>query len=89
VLEHAGIQNARLLVIASPDSYSARRVLDIARKHNAGIDAVVRTHTEHELEHFEKAGVGHVMMAERELARGMATYSVTEMKKGGLSAPLS
>jgi K+:H+ antiporter len=89
VLDHAGIQNARLLVIASPDSYSARRVLDIARKHNAGIDAVVRTHTEHELEHFERAGVGHVMMAERELARGMATYSVTEMKKGGLSAPLS
>jgi CPA2 family monovalent cation:H+ antiporter-2 len=69
-------------------------VLDIARKRNPQIDAVVRTHTEHELEHFEKAGVGHVMMAERELARGMATYALSEMKKaemkkGAIAGPLS
>ena len=79
VLEHAGIQNAKLLIIASPDSYAARRVLDLARKKNPRIDIVVRTHSEHELEHFEKQGVGRVMMAERELALGMTEYALQSL----------
>jgi CPA2 family monovalent cation:H+ antiporter-2 len=79
VMEHAAIQNAKLLIIASPDSYAARRVLDLARKKNPGIDTVVRTHSEHELEHFEKQGVGRVMMAERELALGMTAYALQSL----------
>jgi CPA2 family monovalent cation:H+ antiporter-2 len=79
VLERAGIQHAKLLIIASPDSYAARRVLDLARKQNPRIDTVVRTHSEHELEHFEKQGVGRVMMAERELALGMTEYALQSL----------
>jgi CPA2 family monovalent cation:H+ antiporter-2 len=76
VMEHASIQSARLLIIASPDSYAARRVLDLARKKKPQIDTVVRTHSEHELQHFEKQGVGRVMMGERELALGMTEYAL-------------
>jgi len=79
VMEHAGIQHAKLLVIASPDNYSARRALDLARKSNPQIDTVVRTHSDHELEHFEKQGVGRVMMGERELALGMSRYAVESL----------
>jgi CPA2 family monovalent cation:H+ antiporter-2 len=79
VMEHAGIQNAKLLIIASPDSYAARRVLDLARKQNPNIDTVVRTHSEHEFEHFEKQGVGRVMMGERELALGMTAYALQSL----------
>ena len=52
----------------------------LARKKNPRIDTVVRTHSEHELEHFEKQGVGRVMMGERELALGMAEYAVNGRK---------
>src|SRR5262249_52646119 len=43
VLERAGADHAKLLILASPDSYSARRTLEMARKTNPHIDTVVRT----------------------------------------------
>lgn len=76
VLDAAHIDTAKLLVIASPDSYAARRVLDLARQVNPAIDTVVRTHNDHEREHFERAGVGRVVMGERELALGMTDYAL-------------
>ena len=76
VLDAAHIETAKLLVIASPDSYSARRVLELARQANPTIDTVVRTHTDHEYEHFEKEGVGRVVMGERALALGMTEYAL-------------
>jgi monovalent cation:H+ antiporter-2, CPA2 family len=76
VLDAAGVHTAKLLVIASPDSYAARRVLDLARQANPKIDTVVRTHTDIEREHFEKAGVGRVVMGERELALSMTEYAL-------------
>ena len=75
----AHIDRAKLLIIASPDSYAARRVLDLARQANPTIDTVVRTHSDHEREHFEKAGVGRVMMGERELALGMTDYALEKL----------
>ncbi|HKT72379.1 MAG TPA: YbaL family putative K(+) efflux transporter [Steroidobacteraceae bacterium] len=79
VLEAAGIDRARLLVIASPDGYEARRILDLARKTHPLIDTVVRTHSDGELRHFEREGVGAVLMAERELARGMVHYTLKSL----------
>jgi CPA2 family monovalent cation:H+ antiporter-2 len=79
VLEAAHIDTAKLLIIATPDSYSARRVLDLARSANPRIDTVVRTHNDHEREHFEKAGVGRVVMGERELALGMTDYALASL----------
>jgi CPA2 family monovalent cation:H+ antiporter-2 len=76
VLEAAHIGSARLLVIASPDSYAARRVVDLARGHKRDIDIVVRTHSENDREHFERQGVGRVVMGERELAIGMTEYAL-------------
>jgi CPA2 family monovalent cation:H+ antiporter-2 len=79
VLEAAHIETAKLLVVASPDSYAARRVLDLARQANPSIDTVIRTHNDHEREHFEKAGAGRVVMGERELAMGMADYALSKL----------
>jgi CPA2 family monovalent cation:H+ antiporter-2 len=80
VMEHAGIHNAKLLIVATPDSYAARRIVELARKVNPRIDIVVRTHSEHEYEHFEKQGVGRVMMGERELAHGMVRYALERLQ---------
>jgi CPA2 family monovalent cation:H+ antiporter-2 len=79
VLDAAHIDTATLLIIASPDSYAARRVLDLARQANPRIDTVVRTHNDIEREHFEKVGVGRVVMGERELALGMTDYALSSL----------
>jgi K+:H+ antiporter len=92
VMERVGIERAKLLIIASRDSYAARRVLELARKANPRIDTVVRTHEHHDLEHFARQKVGHVMMAERELALAMADYALLSLgatKKGVVADPLS
>ena len=78
ILSAAGIEHARLLIIASPDPYAARRVLDIARELNPEIDTVVRTHSEIELAHLE-AQVGLAVQAERELALGMMGYALRSL----------
>ena len=46
VLGAAGVDTARLLVVATPDSFLARRIVEVARELNPAIDVVVRTHLE-------------------------------------------
>ena len=74
LLDAAGISRARLLIVATPDSYRARRVLEIAEATNPGIQVVVRTHSEEELARLRADHVGHVVMGEQELARAMLLY---------------
>ena len=82
VLAATGIDRARLLVVAAPDGYQVRRVLELARAANPRIDTAVRTHSDEELRYLERQGVGIAMMAERELAYGLMTHA---LKSLGLS----
>jgi len=79
VLEAAGLEHARLVVVATPDSFQARRIVELAQKHRAGIDIVVRTHSENELKALEQLKVGHVVLGERELAHGMLEYALRSL----------
>jgi CPA2 family monovalent cation:H+ antiporter-2 len=79
VLTQAGVEHARLLVVATPDSFLARRIVEVARQLNPTIDVVVRTHSEHEFRTLEALGAGRVVMGERELARGMLEYSLRSL----------
>jgi CPA2 family monovalent cation:H+ antiporter-2 len=76
ILAAAGVDRARLLIIASPDAHQARRILEIARQIAPDIDTVVRTHSEAEMAYFESKGVGLVVQAEREIALGMTGYAL-------------
>jgi CPA2 family monovalent cation:H+ antiporter-2 len=76
ILEHARPEFARLLVIATPDPYHARHIIELARAKNPSIEIIVRTHADTELEFFERLGVNKVLMGERELAFGMAYHSL-------------
>jgi CPA2 family monovalent cation:H+ antiporter-2 len=78
-LESAGIATARLLVIAIPDGFQARRVLELARAANPTIDVVARAHSEPELERLESLGVGLAVMGERELAMSMLEYALRSL----------
>jgi CPA2 family monovalent cation:H+ antiporter-2 len=79
VLEAAGITQARLIVVATPDSFQARRIVELARQHNSTIDVVVRTHKSDEIHELEKLGANRVVMGERELARGMLEFSLRSL----------
>jgi monovalent cation:H+ antiporter-2, CPA2 family len=79
VLAAAHIERARLLVITTPDGFQARRILEIARAANPLINVAVRTHSTAEFEYFQRAQVGHVVMAEREIGLALLEYSLRSL----------
>ena len=79
VLAHAHPERARVVVVAAPDPYHARHIVELARRAQPGIDAVVRTHSTEEQEHFERMGVAHALMGEHQLALGMARYALAAL----------
>jgi CPA2 family monovalent cation:H+ antiporter-2 len=76
VLREAGIERARMLIVAMPDSFQARRVLEIAEAANPRIHLVVRTHSEEEETELLDRYPGQVVMGERELARAMLFHAL-------------
>jgi monovalent cation:H+ antiporter-2, CPA2 family len=77
VLEAAGVRYARVLVLAIPDGYQARRVLETARRLHPSIQTAVRIHSESEYTHLQDVGVGFVVLGERELALTIADYTLS------------
>jgi CPA2 family monovalent cation:H+ antiporter-2 len=80
VLEAARIGRARLLMIATPEGYQTRRIIELARQINPKIDTAVRTHSESEVAYLEQQGVGVAIMGERELAFGLMEYALRSLR---------
>ncbi|MGH8503249.1 MAG: YbaL family putative K(+) efflux transporter [Gammaproteobacteria bacterium] len=80
VLIQAHIVRARMLVIAAPDSFSARQIIDYSRTLNPKIQTVVRTHSEEEAALFQRESAGQVFMGEHELALGMTRHVLEWMR---------
>ena len=74
VLIQAHIARARVLVIAVPDPFPARRMIEVARMVNPGVETVVRTHSDEEGELLRKESADKVFLGEHELALSMASY---------------
>ncbi|MDC7785711.1 cation:proton antiporter [Rhodoplanes sp. TEM] len=74
---------ARLIVVALPDAFHARRVIALARALNPTIETVVRTHSDAEALYLADAGVGLAVMGEREIAFGMSDFALQRL---GVSA---
>ncbi len=74
VLIQAHIARARMLVIATPDTFDVRRMIEIARALNPGIETVVRTHSDEEAALLRSENAGIVFTGEHELALGMGRY---------------
>jgi CPA2 family monovalent cation:H+ antiporter-2 len=79
VLEAAGLEHAQIVIVATPHSFQARRIVELARQLRPGIDLVVRTHSASELKALEALKVGLVVMGERELACGMLEYALSSL----------
>lgn len=74
VLIQAHIARASILIIAIPDTFHARRMMEIARALNPDIHIVVRTHGEEEAVLLRKESPATVFMGEHELALGMTRH---------------
>jgi len=66
VLEHAGIQTAKSVVVTAGDPASARRIIEAARRLNSEVHIIARTHFLSELDKFYTAGANEVISDEFE-----------------------
>jgi CPA2 family monovalent cation:H+ antiporter-2 len=79
VLIQAHVARAGMLVIATPDSFAARKMVETARLLNPNIEVVVRTHSEEEARLLAKEKIGKIFMGEHELANGMVGHVMARM----------
>jgi CPA2 family monovalent cation:H+ antiporter-2 len=79
ILDHVDLETARLLIVASPDLYQARAIVDVAKKSRPDIETAARTHSESGQKFLEGLGVHRVFMGERELALSMAHHALMRM----------
>ncbi|MBD3811017.1 MAG: Kef family K(+) transporter [Betaproteobacteria bacterium] len=85
VLIQAHIARALMLVIAIPDVFQARKMIEIARTLNPRIHILVRSHCEDEAALLRREQSVDVLVGERELANSMVRR-VSECVKGEAEA---
>jgi CPA2 family monovalent cation:H+ antiporter-2 len=83
VLDRAGLERARVLVVALPDALAARQIVEYARRGWPRLDIVARTHSEDEMRQLQTMGVNEAVSGEIELALEMARHT---LRRFGVSA---
>ncbi|OEZ59914.1 YbaL family putative K(+) efflux transporter [Duganella sp. HH105] len=83
VLIQAHIARASMLVIATPDTFHVRTMIETARALNPNIKTVVRTHSDEEAELLRGERAGEVFIGEQELAKGMTEFVLANLKQNG------
>jgi CPA2 family monovalent cation:H+ antiporter-2 len=83
VLIQAHIAHASMLVIATPDTFHVRAMIETARALNPSIKTVVRTHNDAEADLLRSERAGEIFMGEQELAKGMTAYVLDNLEKSG------
>ena len=81
VLIQAHIARASVMVIATPDTFHVRTMIETAKMLNPAIRCVVRTHNEQEAELLRTDTGGKVFLGEQELAGSMTRYVIQTLKE--------
>lgn len=74
VLKEAALDRARAIIVAVPNPYEARRIVEAARSLNPSIKVLVRAHNEEEMAYFTKQGVDLAVVGAREVGRRIIDY---------------
>ena len=82
VLIQAHVARAQMLVIAVPDTFRARKMIEIARTLKPDVETVVRTHSDEEAALLRKEKAGKVFVGEHELALGMTRHVLKRVAGG-------
>ena len=77
VLDAAGIAHAKLLILAIPQGFQKRRIIELARAANPHIETAARTHRASEVAFLKDQGVGLAIMGTREVAFGLLRYALS------------
>jgi CPA2 family monovalent cation:H+ antiporter-2 len=81
VLIQAHVARAAMLVIAIPDVLQVRKMVEIARTLNPGIQVLIRTHNEEEAALLQHEGLGTVFLDQQELARSMTQQVLARLRR--------
>jgi CPA2 family monovalent cation:H+ antiporter-2 len=81
VLIQAHIARASMLVVATPDTFDVRAIIETARALNPSVQTVVRTHSESEAILLRQEKAGKVFLGEHELAIGMTRHILDSFEK--------
>lgn len=76
VLAAAGLDRARRLFVAIPQSFEAGQVCEQARRDNPELPIIARAHSDAEVAHLTKCGATLTIMGEAEIARAMLALCV-------------
>jgi CPA2 family monovalent cation:H+ antiporter-2 len=71
VLALAGLERAKVLLVAIPNGFEAGQVIEQARYIRPGLRIVARAHSDDEVEYLKRLGADSAIMGEREIAFGM------------------
>ena len=82
VLIQAHIARACMLVVAAPDTFDVRRIVEIARTLNPSIETLVRAHSEEEAALLRSENAGTVFTAEHELALSITRHVLQRIVGG-------
>lgn len=74
VLREAALDQALAIVVAVPNPFEARRIVEAARSLNPSIKVLVRAHNEEEMMYFTKQGVDLAIVGAREVGRRIIDY---------------
>ena len=80
VLIQAHITRATLLVVAISHALDVRKMVEIGRTLNPGLQVVLRSHSEEEAALLQSESLGTVFLGEQELARGMAEHVLRQLR---------
>jgi CPA2 family monovalent cation:H+ antiporter-2 len=83
VLIQAHIARAAMLVVATPDTFRVRAMIETARALNPAIGIVVRSHSEGEADLLRSEDAGKVFLGEHELADSMTAYVLGKLEGAG------
>ncbi|MGO4475498.1 YbaL family putative K(+) efflux transporter [Massilia sp. 2TAF26] len=86
VLIQAHIARASMLVIATPDTFHVRAMVEIAKALNPGIRCVVRSHNEEEARLLREDTGGTVFIGEHELAASMSRHVLQGLAEAPVAA---
>lgn len=73
-LREAALEKATALIVAVPNPFEARRIVETARSMAPGVKVLVRAHNDEEMEYFTSQGVDLPVMGPREVGRRMVQY---------------
>lgn len=76
-LREAAIDKAVAIIVAIPNPFEARRIVETARTLNPAIRVLARAHNDEEMDYFAEQGVDLAVMGPREVGRRMVEYLST------------